>query len=78
MTRQRWSALLSFLRGGRTPNRHDCQKKRFLTPRARPEVERLEDRTLPSVSGYVYRALNYDSNQGVTPPDTIEIGRAHV
>jgi hypothetical protein len=34
-------------------------------------VERLEDRTVPSISGYEFGALNYDPNQGVTPPDTI-------
>jgi hypothetical protein len=34
-------------------------------------VERLEDRTVPTLSGYVFGGLNYDPNQGATPPDTI-------
>jgi uncharacterized repeat protein (TIGR01451 family) len=34
-------------------------------------LEGLEDRTLPSISGVGYFGLGYDSNQGLTPPDTI-------
>jgi hypothetical protein len=34
-------------------------------------VERLEDRALPSISGFAYGGLNYDPGQGATPPDTI-------
>jgi hypothetical protein len=37
----------------------------------RPAVEWLEDRALPTLSGTEFGALNYDPNQGATPPDTI-------
>jgi uncharacterized repeat protein (TIGR01451 family) len=40
-------------------------------PGARPSLERLEDRTVPSISGVAFGGLNYDSIQGATPPDTI-------
>jgi uncharacterized repeat protein (TIGR01451 family) len=40
-------------------------------PAVRPSLERLEDRTLPSISGLAFGGLNYDANQGATPPDTI-------
>jgi hypothetical protein len=34
-------------------------------------LERLEDRSLPSLSGVAFGGLDYDSSQGATPPDTI-------
>jgi hypothetical protein len=42
-----------------------------VTVNARLTLERLEDRTLPSISGTGYFGLNYDPSQGLTPPDTI-------
>jgi uncharacterized repeat protein (TIGR01451 family) len=34
-------------------------------------LERLEDRTLPTITGLGYFGMNYDPSQGLTPPDTI-------
>jgi hypothetical protein len=34
-------------------------------------LERLEDRTQPSISGVGFYGLAYDSTQGLTPPDTV-------
>jgi uncharacterized repeat protein (TIGR01451 family) len=34
-------------------------------------LQSLEDRTLPSISGFAYSGLSYDPNQGATPPDPI-------
>jgi uncharacterized repeat protein (TIGR01451 family) len=34
-------------------------------------LQRLEDRTLPSISGFAYSGLSYDPSQGATPPDPI-------
>src|SRR5689334_4577014 len=46
--------------------------------RHRPELERLEDRTVPSVSiassnnsGQGYAALDFNQSGGFTPPDTV-------
>src|SRR5262249_43984287 len=59
MTKSSWSA------GGRKRNNRSCPV------RLRPTLERLEDRTLPALSGFAFGGLNYDPNQGATPPDTI-------
>ena len=47
-----------------------CRTSRRKAPRCL-YLEPLEDRTLPSISGFAYGGLNYDSSQGLTPPDTI-------
>src|SRR5262249_11103552 len=44
-------------------------------PGPRLTLEPLEDRTLPSLSGFAFGGLNYDPNQGATPPDTIIAAR---
>src|SRR5438067_8065679 len=49
------------------PNR----ARRRPAPQPRLTLERLEDRSLPSLSGFAFGGLNYDPGQGVTPPDTI-------
>jgi uncharacterized repeat protein (TIGR01451 family) len=62
MMSHKGSALRSILRANRKRN-----GRAFW----RPTLEQLEDRTLLSLSGFVYGGLNFDSNQLVTPPDTI-------
>src|SRR5262245_50901357 len=75
MAKCNWSALLSCLTGARQRNHHIHARKR----RSRPAVERLEDRTVPSLSGIAFGGLNYDPSQGLTPPDTImSAGPNHV
>jgi hypothetical protein len=61
-----WSALLSFLNRARK-----CGGRRRPIRSRRPTLERLEDRTLPTITGMGFFGMNYDPNQGVTPPDTI-------
>jgi uncharacterized repeat protein (TIGR01451 family) len=58
-------------RGSALPSIFKGNKKRNRRVFSRPTLEQLEDRTLLSLSGFVYGGLNYDSNQLVTPPDTI-------
>jgi hypothetical protein len=70
MTLPTRSARLSVLTGGKR-NCPDLSRRRPPAPRARLAVERLEDRALPSISGFAFGALNYDPSQGVTPPDTV-------
>ena len=53
-----------------TPARRSFREGGRVT-RARLALERLEDRTLLSVSGSAFGGLGYDSTQGATPPDTI-------
>src|SRR5262249_56373954 len=66
MTKRSESVVLS-PRDGRKRHSRGCAR----LPGARPRLEPLEDRTLLSLSGYAFGGLNYDSNQGATPPDTI-------
>jgi hypothetical protein len=55
------------------------QRPDFCRPRrGRPTLERLEDRTLPSVTiaatnnnGNGYAALDFNQSGGYTPPDTV-------
>jgi hypothetical protein len=68
---QTWSALLSFLTRGRKRDGHGFARRRRPTGRMRLTPERLEDRTVPSISGSAFYGLAYDSSQGATPPDTI-------
>jgi hypothetical protein len=70
MTRSTRPALLSLLRGAGKGNGRGRARQRPPAG-ARPAVERLEDRTMPSLSGFAFSGLSYDPNQGVTPPDTI-------
>jgi hypothetical protein len=64
MTRSTRPALLALLRGAGKGNGRGRAA-------AKPVLESLEDRTLPSLSGFAFGGLTYDPNQGVTPPDTI-------
>jgi hypothetical protein len=71
MTQRTWSALLSMLGGSRKRPGQSQGRRLPAVPAGRLALERLEDRNLPSLSGFAYGALNYDSSQGATPPDTI-------
>src|SRR5262249_5672995 len=66
MTKRSESVVLS-PRDGRKRHSRGCAR----LPKARLTLEPLEDRTLLSLSGYAFGGLNYDPNQGATPPDTI-------
>src|SRR5262249_8467755 len=66
MTKRSESVVLS-PRDGRKRHSRGCAR----LPKARLTLEPLEDRTLLSLSGFAFGGLNYDPNQGATPPDTI-------
>src|SRR5262249_54334164 len=66
MTKRSESVVLS-PRDGRKRHSRGCAR----LPKARLTLEPLEDRTLLSLSGLAFGGLNYDPNQGATPPDTI-------
>jgi uncharacterized repeat protein (TIGR01451 family) len=65
------SAILSFLKCARKRNGQGRARQRRPIPGSRLAIERLEDRSLPSISGVGFYGLAYDSTQGLTPPDTI-------
>src|SRR5438132_493369 len=65
------SALRSLLNRGRKRGGQGLSRQRRPIPASRLTLERLEDRTLPSISGIGYFGLGYDSGQGLTPPDTV-------
>src|SRR5260221_9053383 len=63
-------AMFSYLNRGRKRDGRGLSRQRP-SPGTRLMLERLEDRTLPSISGVGYFGLAYDPSQGLTPPDTI-------
>jgi hypothetical protein len=71
MIKHTWSARRSLLNRGRQRTGRGPSPNRRPAPGERLTVERLEDRTLPSISGFAFAGLDYDPNQGLTPPDTI-------
>jgi uncharacterized repeat protein (TIGR01451 family) len=64
------SALLSFLHRCRKWEGQAFSRQRPI-PAAPLTLERLEDRTMPSINSVGFYGLGYDSSQGATPPDTI-------
>lgn len=71
MMTQGWSALPTLLNRGRKRDGRRLAQQSRPTRRARLTLERLEDRTLPSITGVGFYGLAYDSSQGATPPDSI-------
>jgi uncharacterized repeat protein (TIGR01451 family) len=68
MTNLKWSVLFSFRNRGRKKDRGTSSSQKLSVTRL--WVEPLEDRTLPSITGFAFGGLNY-SQGGATPPDTI-------
>src|SRR5262245_43656175 len=64
------TGVRSSLEGGRKRHGGGGARRRP-RPGARLTLEQLENRMLPSLSGLAFGGLNYDPNQGATPPDTI-------
>jgi uncharacterized repeat protein (TIGR01451 family) len=63
--------MLSLLNDGQKRNGHSFWRQRRLKHGRRPTLERLEDRTLFSINSAGFYGMNYDPNQGATPPDTV-------
>src|SRR5215831_21130752 len=62
--------FLSFLNRAPRLRRHS-PRRRDRRVRRCPGLERLENRELLSISGFVWGGLHFDASQGQTPPDTI-------
>jgi hypothetical protein len=71
MTKRTRLTLISILNGDRRRNGQRSARPGRSIARGRLTLERLEDRTLATITGTAFGGLNYDPNQGATPPDTI-------
>src|SRR6516162_8788727 len=65
------SVPFSFLSRSRKRDGQGLARQRRSIRKMWLTLERLEDRTQPSISGVGFYGLAYDSTQGLTPPDTV-------
>src|SRR5215831_11908223 len=71
--------FLSFLNGAPRLKGRSPRRRRDRSARCFPGLERLENRALLSISGFVWGGLHFDASQGQTPPDTIAAaGPTHI